>query len=229
MKSKTVLITGSSKGLGKSLAIAFAEEKYNIIIHGRDKIALEQVKKEILYRKVNCDIVIGDITSTKTIEKLYRIAVKRNFDILVNNAGMYLNESFESTDINIFKKVIETNLLSPILLIHKVYPSFRQKKSGIIININSIAGKYGSYGETAYCASKHGLRGFSQAFQFEVTKDNVRLLDIYLGSMNTQMTSERKDSEKRIQTDEVSNILITLCKDYPSLRINEINITRRNY
>jgi 3-oxoacyl-[acyl-carrier protein] reductase len=229
MANKTVLITGSSKGLGKSIAILFAKKKYNIILHGRDKEGLDIVKKRVLENNVSCDIVRGDITTEKTINKLFETARKRNIDILINNAGIYLNKSLGNMTPVEFRRVVEVNLIAPVLLSKRIYPIFQKKRSGLIININSIAGKKGSDGESAYAASKHGLRGFTKSFQFEANKDNVRVLELCIGTMNTAMTEGRRDPEKCIQTDEVADLIYRLCMDYPSMKINEIDISRRIY
>lgn len=229
MSDKTVLITGSSKGLGKSLALTFAKNKYNIILHGRDKQGLRRVKKGVLENNVNCDVVRGDITSEETIDRLYEAAVRGNIDILINNAGVYLKRSFQNLDPREFRRVIEVNLIAPVVLTKKIFPIFQSKRSGIIININSIAGKEGSDGETAYCASKHGLRGFTRALQFEATRHAVRVIDVYLGAMDTGMVKGRKEPEKCIKTSEAADLIYGLCKDYPSMRIGEINLYRRKY
>ena len=99
----------------------------------------------------------------------------------------------------------------------------------MIVNISSSAGKYPSDGECAYCASKHGLRGFARSFQFETNRHNIRIVDIYLGAMKTGMVKDRLDSEKFIQTSDAAELILQVSKDYPSMRINEIDIGRRNY
>ena len=229
MSCKTVLITGSSKGLGKSLALTFAKNKCNIILHGRDERGLKQVEEGVLENNVSCNVVRGDITSEETIDRLYETAVRRNIDILINNAGIYVNRPFKDMNPAEFRKVIEVNLIAPVVLTKRIFPIFQSKSSGIIININSIAGKNASDGETAYCASKHGLRGFTSSLQFEAIRYGVRVIDVYLGAMNTGMVKGRKDPEKCIETSEAANLIYGLCKDYPSMRIGEIHLYRRKY
>ena len=229
MSDKTVLITGSSKGLGKSLALVFSENKYNIILHGRNEQGLEKVEEGVLKNNVDCNVIRGDITSDKTIESLYEASVRRNLDILINNAGIYANESFRDMDIEQFRRMIDINLIAPVILIKRIYPIFLRKKSGLIININSIAGKNATAGESAYCASKHGLRGFTRSFQYEANKDGVRVMDVYPGTMNTSIVEGRRDPEKCIQIDEAADLIYRMCKDYNSLRINEIDLSRRRY
>lgn len=229
MTTKTVLITGSSKGLGKSLAILFAKNGFNIILHGRNEGALKKVEEEVKSHNVACDVVKGDITADETSDELTRFAELRDMDVLINNAGVYLNASFQKTSPKDFKKVIEVNLVAPIVLTRKIFPILQRKQAGIVININSLAGKNPTDGESAYCASKHGLRGFTKSIQFEANKDHVSVIEVYLGTMNTGMVEGRREPEKCIQTEDAAECIYELCKNYPSLRIGEIEVSRRRY
>ncbi len=229
MKEKTVLITGSSKGLGKTMALVFAHNKYNVILHGRNEQRLEKAKRSVLANGVECDVVRGDITDEATIDSLYNAAQRRNIDVLINNAGTYVNKSFEKMEIDEFRRLIEINLISPVVLTKRIFPIFKKKSKGLIIYINSFAGKIPSDGECAYCASKHGLRGFTGSLQFDATRNNIRLIDVYLGAMKTDMTKHRTNSENFIETSDVADLILQLSKNYSSMRINEIDLGRRKY
>ena len=226
---KTVLITGSSHGLGKKLALVFAKNGYNIILHGRDKKALRKVRKKIRKYCVKCDVVIGDITLEGTITQLSKLSETRNLDVLINNAGTYEHSPFLDSCANNFKKIIDVNLIAVMELTHKIFPIFQQKRSGLIININSIAGKEGGDREYAYSASKHGLSGFSKSLQFDATQHNIRVMDIYLGAMDTHMIKERKLVGEPIMTSDVAHLIFDVSKDYKSMRITEIHLYRRIY
>lgn len=229
MTRNKVLITGSSKGLGKSLALAFARSGYAVILHGRDEESLAKVREQVLRSGVECDVVCGDLRREETIEALYETAHRHDLDVLINNAGVYASQPFSATPPEMFREVIEINLIAPILLTKRILPLFQKKQSGLILNVNSVAGKNGSDGESAYCASKHGLRGFARSIQFEANRDHVRVIEIYLGTMNTAMVEGRRDPAKCIQTEEAADLIVSLCKDYSSLRIDEIDLSRRIY
>jgi 3-oxoacyl-[acyl-carrier protein] reductase len=229
MANKTVLVTGSSRGLGKSIAILFASKKYNVILNGRNKDDLGKVRNIIKKYKVKCDIVRGDVTKQGTLDKLYKISAKRNIDILINNAGIYTNKLFQEMFFGEFRKVIDVNLIAPIQLIHKLFPIFIKNKSGLIININSITVKNPNESESAYSTSKCGLQGFTKSFQIEANKYNLRVMDIYFGAMNTAMTKDRKDFGNFIDTVDAAKLIYQLCKNYKSLRIKEVEICRRIY
>lgn len=227
--NKTVLITGSSKGLGESLAVIFSKNKYNIILHGRDIVKLEEIKKQILYEDILCDVVVGDILDNSTLTELARLSDSRDIDVFINNAAVYLRKPFNETSEDEIRNILDTNLIAPILLTKKIFPIFERKKNGLILNINSFAGKNAGEGESIYCASKHGLKGFMGSLQFDASRNSVRVIDVYLGAMNTQMVKGRKDIEKCIHTSEAADLIYKLCVEYKSLRINEVDLLRRLY
>ena len=224
-----ILITGSSKGLGESLAQIFAENKYDVILHGRDEESLAHVKSKVLNHNVDCDVVVGDLVEKDTIRKIQIISEKKGIDVLINNAGIYLNKPFLETSMEEFRKVIETNFMAVVSLTYALFPIMQSKGSGLIININSLAGKNGSDGEAAYCASKHALRGFSSSLQFDATKYGIRIIDVYLGAMQTRMTEKRENHDRLIKPDQASEMIINICENYDSLRATEIDLMRANY
>ena len=165
----------------------------------------------------------------ETIHELVECSIGNHVDIVVNNAGMYLNKSFSSMNMSEFKDVINVNLIAPVAITHKIFDWFKKNKRGIVVNINSIAGKNGSDGEAAYCASKFGLRGFSESIQFEATRYGIRIIDIYLGAMKTKMTSNREGSELFMDASEVSDVVVSLTKEFSSLKVNEVSLSRLKY
>lgn len=160
-------------------------------MHGRDKRLLRKVESRVLNHNVECDVITGDLLESKTIHKIQTISEQKGIDVLINNAGIYLKKPFMETSMEEFRNVIETNFLSIVSVTKTLFPLFKTKKSGMIININSLAGKDGSESELAYCASKHALRGFSSSLQFDATRHGIRVLEVYLGAMETSMTKTR--------------------------------------
>jgi short-subunit dehydrogenase len=124
---------------------------------------------------------------------------------------------------------MEVNFFSPVILTNMVLPIFLNKRGGLIININSLAGKQGSSGEAAYCASKQALNRHFDSLKFDIISKGVRILNVELGAMNTQMIKNRKDPEKIIQPEEVARCIVKNCEEYNSFYIGNINITRRKY
>lgn len=216
---KTVLITGASRGLGKELAKVFAENGYDLILACRQSVTLHENGHPVF---------TGDLSHPKTISHLAEAAKNYDIDILINNAAIYVNKPFDEITGDEIQKVIDINLVAPMKLTKFVWPVLA-KKSGMIVNINSTAGQSGANGESAYCASKFGLRGFSEALQFDGTKDNVRILNVNVGAMKTNMTKGRDDWYNFIDPKEAAETIFKACCNRQSLRVSEINILRSQY
>lgn len=225
MARKVALITGSSRGLGRSLALSFARGGYDLILHGRSAKRLDKVAADT--SSVQRDVIKGDITQPGTISALVAMANKRGIDVFVNNAGIYAGLPLIGMTDEGVRRIIDTNLVAPILLTRRIFPLF--KKGGLIVNINSVAGKEPGMGESVYCASKHGLRGFSRSMQFDATACGVRLMDFYFGAIKTDMVKSRKDFKKFMDPDEAADIVFALCVDHESARLKEIDIGRKKY
>ena len=187
------------------------------------------VQSKVLTHNVDCDVVVGDLVEKGTIRKIQKVSEKKGINILINNAGIYLNKPFLETNMEEFRKVIETNFMAVVSLTYALFPIMQANGSGLIISINSLAGKNGSDGEAAYCASKHALRGFTSSLQFDATRYGIRVVDVYLGSMGTAMTADRKNTDKFINPIEAADIIYNISKNYKTLRVSEIELLRSNY
>ena len=121
--NKTVLITGSSRGLGKELAFVFAEKGFNIILHGRDEKSLKSVKEEIINKnkKINCYTFNGDLRLQKILESLYEFAKSKKTSILINNAGIGSQTDLKNTSDEEIEEILTVNLNAPIKLSKKFY------------------------------------------------------------------------------------------------------------
>ena len=203
MTKNWVLITGSGRGLGKSLALVFASNNYDIVLHDRVTEDLENTRNEILEKGVNCDILLGDLNDIETIDKLYDVAKNKDVSILINNAGLHCPylplERIKDDQID---EIITTNLISQIKLTKRMYSVFLEKNNGVIININSMSGLKSSKNRTIYSASKWGLRGFSESFKLEAENHNIRIIDVYPSRIKTRPEfkygMESNDVAKRI-------------------------------
>lgn len=187
MKNKSVLITGSSKGLGEGLASVFAANGYDIILHGRDKKDLARVKEKILKKRVRCYVSRGDLKSDKVVRQLFEIAKKNDISVLINNAALSCPHLplEEISDAKIEDMLI-TNLIVPIKLTKKGYSFFLKRGYGTIININSLSGLEAQELRSIYCASKWGLRGFTETFRLEARKHKTRVISVYPGRIKTK-------------------------------------------
>ena len=190
MIPKKAIITGSSSGLGESLATVFAMNGYDLVIHGRNKDKLEKVSERIKALGVNCSTVLGDLMLSKTINLLELEALKRGgSSVLINNAADILSAygvPFEDIDDTKIDKILTTNLVSLIKLSRRIYKNFIGVGGGAIINMNSIVGLEVKETNILYGTSKWGLRGFTNSLALEAKSKNIRVMGVYLTRVKTR-------------------------------------------
>jgi len=195
---KTVFITGASTGIGKETAKLFQSKNWNAVATMRNP----QAGKELSYLK-NRSILPCDVTDHNSIERAISgsIDLYGGMDVLINNAGYYLFGPAELATYEQVKNQLDTNLLGLIDVTQKIIPYFREKNSGTIINLSSIAGKISIPLQSLYHASKWGVEGFSESLQYELRQFNIQVKIIeqrvikteFLGqSMVTARNSEDK-------------------------------------
>lgn len=186
MRDEYVLITGSSRGLGRYLALTFALHGFNVILHGRDKARLCSLKRRINKINVKCLIIKGDLRKKSVLNRLIKTAISKNVKILINNAGLHCPgvpiSEIKNAQIN---NILSVNLIVPIKIIKALYPVLSTRKNSVIININSISGIRNQMHRTVYCASKWGLRGFSDTLKLE-NKNKIKIIDVYPGRIKTK-------------------------------------------
>ena len=190
-----VLVTGSSKGLGEELALVFASNGHDIVLHGRNVVDLRGVEAELTSMGVRCTVVAGDLRSGECIESLARVAKESGVSVLINNAGVDLDEQYAETDLKLpfdeiedrqIDEIVTTNLVALMKLTRRVYAHFLDKGRGTVININSISGLECHNLRTVYCASKWGLRGFTDTLRLEAEKKGIRVLGVYPSRIRTK-------------------------------------------
>lgn len=178
--NECVLITASSKGLGKAIAEIFAENKYDIILHGRNEEKAKKTEEELLGRGIRVYTVLGDLRENETLDALYAEARDRNASVLVNNAAIpCCGKPLEELDDEYILENLEVNLIAPIKLTKKIYSLFLDRGSGTIININSIVGLEPKKFRSVHSASKWGLRGFSNSLRIEAKTRNIQVMEVY--------------------------------------------------
>ena len=178
----TVLITGASSGIGKETAKYFHQKGWNVIATMRNPQAENELTKLKNIKLLQCDV-----TDTSSIKNAISEGIKQfgSIDVLVNNAGQYALGTFEAATHEQIRKLIDTNLVGLIEVTKEVIPYFRKQKSGIIINLSSIAGITSVPLQTLYHASKWGIEGFSESLQYELRRFNIRVKIIEPGVIKT--------------------------------------------
>lgn len=182
--TKVWFITGSSRGLGRSLAEAVLEKGHNVVATARNTDQLEDLVSkypgQVLPLKLDVnDAVQIKASVEKTIKHFGRI------DILVNNAGFGITGAAEAFTEEQVRSQLETNLYAPIAVTRAVLPYMRKQRSGHILQISSIGGRVGNSGLTMYQAAKFGLSGFSEALAGEVAPLGIKVTSVEPGGFRT--------------------------------------------
>ena len=194
---RTALITGSTRGIGKETALLLLQKELNVIISSRSQQSVDNVIQEIHdkfpSKKEN---ILGkkcDVSQQSDVKSLLDISIKTfgKIDILVNNAGIVYFKSIMDTTEEEWDNTIDTNLKGIFLFTKEVLPYMLENKSdSIIINVSSGAGKSGFPNLSAYCASKFGVIGFTESIANEVADNNVKVMTICPGGVDTKMIED---------------------------------------
>lgn len=190
IRGSVVVITGATSGIGRETAREFARAGAHVVIAGRRKERLQELADEIAAKGGEALAMQTDVSDPSQVERLIRQAGERfgKVDTLVNNAGIGSAARFEEQPIEDFRRVMETNFWGAVYACKAVVPQMRSQPSGgVIINISSILGKRGLPFETAYCASKFALAGFSEALRTEIMTDNIDVSTIFPGAVETEI------------------------------------------
>jgi 3-oxoacyl-[acyl-carrier protein] reductase len=180
------LVTGSSRGLGRSIALALARRGHRIVLHYKER----KQETENLALQIKDSIILGaDIRNPVEVKKLIQKVIDRwgRIDLLVNNAGITKEALLVKTSEDDFKSLIDTNLKGPFNCTRAAAPHMMKQKNGHIINISSLAGVKGRPGLSAYSASKAGLIGLTLTTASELSRYNIMVNAILPGFMLTEM------------------------------------------
>jgi 3-oxoacyl-[acyl-carrier protein] reductase len=180
------IVTGSSRGLGKSIALAFGKRKYHVAVHykedreGAEKTA-EQIDDSIVLK--------GDVRNNDDVKALVKHVIDKwgRVDVLVNNAGITKEALLIKTSEEIFSDVMNTNLKAPFNLTKAVTRHMIKQRKGHVINISSYAGIKGKQGLSAYAASKAALTGMTRSAALELGRYDIMVNSVLPGYMKTDM------------------------------------------
>jgi 3-oxoacyl-[acyl-carrier protein] reductase len=192
LSNKVVLITGASKGIGKSIAELFANNGARIILTGRDIPSLENLKATLPPHHENHLVYSMDVTKIESIKVVFDelMAKKVYIDILVNNAGVMKDATLQMVKPEIVQQIYNTNVFGTIYPTQFALKSFMRKRGGSVINLSSIIGTNGNLGQTIYGSSKTAIIGFTKSLSKELAPLNIRVNAIAPGFIDTDMTKD---------------------------------------
>jgi NADP-dependent 3-hydroxy acid dehydrogenase YdfG len=185
-KSKTVLITGASSGIGKATALYFQQQGWNVIAtmrdpeHGKELRALDQVLVTSL-----------DVTNSDSIQQAVKTGLERfqSIDVLVNNAGFGAYGPLEATSMETVRRQFDTNVIGLLETTKAVLPHFRAQHSGVIVNISSIGGKVTFPLGTLYHGTKFAVEGISESLSYEMQAIGVKVKIVEPGAIKTDFAT----------------------------------------
>ena len=234
LEGRIALVTGASSGLGRATAIALARAGADVAIVARSEEELDSVRGEIIKigrRALALPVDLASVDDTaeavrQSVEELGRV------DVLVNAAGTDTPGTVEALDIEGWDRTLAVNLRAPFLLSKAAFPHMREAGGGTIINISSVAGKKGWANASAYCASKFGLTGFTEALADEGKEHGIRAIVLYPGAMATNWGAfspeERQGSElneapptRVLQPERVADLIVWLAASPPEFVLTE--------
>lgn len=194
---KTVVVTGSARGLGKAIAEKFAQLGANVILNGTSKTVFK-TEEEFLQKGYQVKAVEGDISIPENAQELIDMAVHTygTVDVLVNNAGVIRDKLMMKMSVEDWDTVLDINLKSAFLCTKAITKLMMKKRQGCIINITSVVGIMGNAGQANYAASKAGMIGFTKSVAKELGAWGITCNAVAPGFIQTDMSDQLSDEIK---------------------------------
>lgn len=244
LKGKAAIVTGSSRGIGRAIALTFARNGADLVIHGTRMEPLLALREEILALGVRCECVAGDIGLYATAEQLAQTCVRAygKIDTLVNNAGINSRHHFDEVTPEEWDQMLRTNLTSAFYTCKCVVPYMLEQGGGCIINMSSSAGKT-AHPNAAVCygVSKAGINSLTQKLAYDLAPQGIRVNAVCPGPIETDMSKQWTPEYRekvygtiplhRLGTGEdVANVAVFLASDLSAFVVGEsINVNGGKY
>ncbi|SPD76215.1 3-oxoacyl-(acyl-carrier-protein) reductase [uncultured Desulfobacterium sp.] len=229
--SRVVVITGGSKGIGRTIALRFAHEKARIVIlhYDVDESASESTLKMLSQRGIGAESHKVDVSSFAAVEGIFKDILSRfqRIDVLINNAGITKDTLLMRMTEADWDAVININLKSVFNCTQNVIRSMVKQRGGKIVNISSVVGQIGNAGQANYSASKAGIMGFTKTVAREVAARGINVNAVAPGFIDTDMTAVLPEKIKETfiqqiplgrfgQPEDVAETVYWLCSDAAS-------------
>lgn len=226
MTIKTIIITGASSGIGEAAAYAFAKQGANVVLAARQSDKLLMVKEQCLkIGAANCLLVKCDVSIEADCKQLIHQAITTfsRIDVLINNAGISMRALFNECDLDVIKRLMDTNFWGTVYCTKYALPYLLAQK-GSVVTVSSVAGLVGLPARTGYSASKFALEGFMQSLRIENLKNGLHVGMIYPGytasnirntALNSSGTTQQEsplDESKLMTPEEVAEAILHMVK-----------------
>ena len=231
---KTALITGATEGIGRAIAFTLGRNGYRVGVCARTEAKVRELLADLAREGIPAVGGPADVADAMAVPEMVRMvsATLGPVDTLVNNAGVAILKPFEELTAEDWDTTMATNLRGLFLVTREVLPGMRERRDGAIVNIASLAGRNGFVGGTAYTASKHAVLGFSKSLMLEVRKDNIRVIAICPGSVDTPLLRNQgmlKTNPSRIlQADDVAQVVLDALRLPARAMVSELDVRPTN-
>lgn len=197
IQDKVVIITGASSGIGEATAKELASKGAKLILAARREDRLKRLQQDIQNTGGQAIYKITDVTSNEQMEELAEVALKEfgKIDVLVNNAGVMPHSFLYKKKIDDWNKMIDVNIKGVLYGIAAVLPTMRERKSGHIINLSSVAGYFVGPGSTVYAGTKFAVRAISEGLRKEEAGNNIRSTIISPGAVQSELINLITDTD----------------------------------
>lgn len=227
---KTILITGATSGIGLATALKATEQGWTVVLNGRDDKRLQEIKKELEFLNgTTVHTIAYDVTDIAAVKQAF-LWIKKNvgqLDAVINNAGIMDDALLGMLKPEQLQKTLEVNTSAAIYHMQFASRLMAKQKSGSIVNVSSIMGRFGNAGQVAYSASKAALIGATYAAAKELAPLNIRVNAVAPGFIQTDLTNGYSDQVKEEtisqikmgragQAEEVANVILFLASDAAS-------------
>lgn len=233
MPQHVALVTGATAGIGRATAFALGRAGYRVGVCARTAAQVDALIAELRAEGIAAAGRAADVGRAEAVEALVKTVVGElgPVDTLINNAGIAVIRPLTELSVEDWDATMATNLRSLFLVTRAVLPGMLERRSGIIVNVASLAGRNPLVGGTAYAASKHAVLGFSKSLMLEVRKDGVRVLAICPGSVNTAMIRSIRSPSREgemLEPEDVAQAILDAVRMPARATVSEIDIRPAN-
>lgn len=209
------IITGATKGIGRAIALKFAQQNINLCICARQQSGLDSLAEEI--KKMNPRVFVKtlacDVSIKNEVETFADFCLNSfdKIDILINNAGYFIPGDIHKEEDDLLEKMLNTNLLSAYHLSRKVIPRLQKQQEGLIVNISSVAGIQAYPQGGSYSISKFALTGFSKNLRVELKEDGIKVSTVYPGAtFSASWAGSGVDEERIMEAKDIAESIFAL-------------------
>jgi len=232
LAGRVAIVTGASAGIGRASALALAAEGANLVLTARRKPQLGDVIAELTAAGSQAIAIEGDAREPETAQQVVAAAIESfgTISILINNVGVGNYKPLTETSLEEYAEMMDSNMRTTFLFTRYVAPHMVAQKSGLILMISSMAGKYGFPGEAVYCATKFAQVGFAQALDKELHPYGIKVGVICPGGVKTEFaigtgrTKESVASSGMLEPQVVAEAVLLACTQPADARIIEIQL-----